>query len=123
VVRLEELRSPGEIAHASRAVTNADGQFQHAGAVFERASLGDPEQLRRWRLILGKDAQAPLDGMGACRLSGGDAEMDEAEFFAVASECFFDRPVKLERRHPQLYSLLRDYFHQDPAARCKNTDL
>jgi hypothetical protein len=40
----------------------------------------DPAQLRRWRLILGKDAQQPLDGMGggACALSSGDAEMDAA---------------------------------------------
>src|SRR5215213_8707047 len=40
----------------------------------------DLEQLRRWRLILGKDAQQPLDGMcgGGCGLSGGDAEMDAA---------------------------------------------
>ena len=42
------------------------------------------EQLRRWRLILGKDAQGPLDGMcagaggGGCGLSAGDAEMDAA---------------------------------------------
>src|SRR5215211_7905126 len=44
----------------------------------------DLEQLRRWRLILGKDAQQPLDGMcagaagGGCGLSAGDAEMDAA---------------------------------------------
>jgi hypothetical protein len=41
----------------------------------------DIEQLRRWRLILGKDAQQPLDQMcqgGGCGLSGGDAEMDAA---------------------------------------------
>jgi len=38
--------------------------------------MPDPEQLRRWRLILGKDAQAPLDGVGGCNLSGSDAEMD-----------------------------------------------
>jgi hypothetical protein len=40
----------------------------------------DNEQLRRWRLILGKDAQQPLDGMcgGGCGLSSGDAEMDAA---------------------------------------------
>src|SRR5579883_417481 len=38
----------------------------------------DPEQLRRWRLVLGKDAQAPLEGMGGCALGGGDAEMDAA---------------------------------------------
>ncbi len=38
----------------------------------------DPEQLRRWRLILGKDAQSPIDGMGGHALSAGDAEMDDA---------------------------------------------
>src|SRR5206468_1592453 len=34
-----------------------------------------PEQLRRWRLILGRDAQAAL---GGCALAAGDAEMDAA---------------------------------------------
>jgi hypothetical protein len=38
----------------------------------------DPEQLRRWRLILGKDADVPLCDMGGRSLSGGDAEMDAA---------------------------------------------
>src|SRR5262245_30452518 len=38
----------------------------------------DPEQLRRWRLILGKDADASLCGMGGCALGGADAEMDAA---------------------------------------------
>jgi VWA domain containing CoxE-like protein len=42
----------------------------------------DLEQLRRWRLILGKDAQQPLDGIGGagggCGLSAADAEMDAA---------------------------------------------
>jgi len=38
----------------------------------------DLEQLRRWRLILGKDAQQPIDGMGGCALSAADAEMDAA---------------------------------------------
>lgn len=41
-----------------------------------------PEQLRRWRLILGKDSQAALDqmggGPGGCPLGPGDAEMDAA---------------------------------------------
>ena len=38
----------------------------------------DLEQLRRWRLILGKDSQASLDNMGSCSLGGGDSEMDAA---------------------------------------------
>src|SRR3954463_10742020 len=40
--------------------------------------MHDPEQLRRWRLILGKDSQEALSGMGGCALGAGDAEMDAA---------------------------------------------
>lgn len=38
-----------------------------------------------------------------------------AEFFAVTTECFFERPVRLERRHPELYERFAGYFRQDPA--------
>jgi len=41
---------------------------------------------------------------------------NEAEFFAVASECFFERPVQLRARHPELYEELSSYYGQDPAA-------
>ncbi len=40
---------------------------------------------------------------------------NEAEFFAVASECFFERPVQLRTRHPELYEELSAYYGQDPA--------
>lgn len=39
----------------------------------------------------------------------------EAEFFAVATESFFEEPGELAERHTRLYNLLRDYFGQDPA--------
>jgi MtfA peptidase len=38
-----------------------------------------------------------------------------AEFFAVATECFFERSRELLQRHQALYEVLRDYYHQDPA--------
>jgi hypothetical protein len=38
-----------------------------------------------------------------------------AEFFAVATETFFEAPTELRRHHPELYALLRDYYRQDPA--------
>ena len=41
----------------------------------------------------------------------------EAEFFAVATECFFDAPVELREEHPRLYELLAGYYRQDPAQR------
>ena len=37
-----------------------------------------------------------------------------AEFFAVSTEAFFERPRALRTRHPKLYAELRSYFHQDP---------
>jgi Mlc titration factor MtfA (ptsG expression regulator) len=41
---------------------------------------------------------------------------DPAEFFAVATECFFERPKELKRKHPELYEELKDFFRQDPLA-------
>lgn len=39
-----------------------------------------------------------------------------AEFFAVATESFFEAPCELTRRHPDLYDVLRRFYRQDPAA-------
>jgi MtfA peptidase len=38
-----------------------------------------------------------------------------AEFFAVATETFFERPLELGQRHPALYASLRDFYGLDPA--------
>jgi Mlc titration factor MtfA (ptsG expression regulator) len=40
-----------------------------------------------------------------------------AEFFAVATEAFFDVPVALQANEPDLYDVLRDFYRQDPADR------
>jgi Mlc titration factor MtfA (ptsG expression regulator) len=45
------------------------------------------------------------------------AATNEAEFFAVATEAFFERPRALRARHPELYGLLAETFGQDPASR------
>lgn len=39
-----------------------------------------------------------------------------AEFFAVATEAFFERPKKLRRHYPDLYALLEDLYQLDPTA-------
>jgi Mlc titration factor MtfA (ptsG expression regulator) len=41
----------------------------------------------------------------------------EAEFFAVASEAFFESPNALKRDFPALYALFRGFYRQDPAGR------
>ena len=42
-----------------------------------------------------------------------------AEFFAVATEAFFDVPLVLEHHEPDLYEIMRDFYRQDPAARSR----
>ena len=54
--------------------------------------------------------RAPLDGYGG---------VSTAEFFAVATETFFDVPVALEEHEPDVYGVLRDFYRQDPAVRAR----
>lgn len=37
-----------------------------------------------------------------------------AEFFAVATEAFFEKPAALHRKHPELYDELKDFYQLDP---------
>jgi Mlc titration factor MtfA (ptsG expression regulator) len=53
-------------------------------------------------------ADAVLDPYGAT---------NPAEFFAVATEAFFNRPLLLEAQRPELYAGLRRFYNQHPAAR------
>jgi hypothetical protein len=54
---------------------------------------------------------------GGDRLLGTYAGLNPGEFFAVATERFFDVPVQLRAHAPDLYDVLAGYYRQDPAAR------
>ena len=60
------------------------------------------------RARIGRGQRTFLDQYGAT---------NEAEFFAVATEFFFDKPAAMEQHEPELYDLLRSFYGQDPAAR------
>jgi Mlc titration factor MtfA (ptsG expression regulator) len=86
------------------------------GSVEGAPALPDPSRYVAWARILGRDyerlrhdaalgRQTVLDRYGAT---------NPAEFFAVATECFFTRPKLLKARHPELYAELRRYYEQDP---------
>jgi Mlc titration factor MtfA (ptsG expression regulator) len=81
--------------------------------------LATREQYRRWQEVM----SAEFDRLDRdCRhgrptLLDCYGATDPGEFFAVASECFFERPREMSRRHPSLYEILRDFYHQDPARR------
>src|SRR5438094_752770 len=86
------------------------------------SSQFNPEQLRRWRLVLGKDSQDALGGMcgGRMSLSAGDAEMDEA-LAAIYDETEGEdqgqkRSAGLGGSSPRLAKWLgdiRNYFKED----------
>jgi len=44
----------------------------------------------------------------------------ESEFFAVASEAFFESPNALKAEFPKLYGLFAGFYRQDPAGRLKS---
>lgn len=72
-----------------------------------------------WARVLGGDYRRLIDDIARDRKTALRAygATDPAEFFAVATEAFFEKPRALRRRHPALYEQLRDFYRQDPAAR------
>lgn len=70
-----------------------------------------------WARVLGREYEALRQDVMAGRkpLLDRYGATNPAEFFAVATEYFFERPVELKRIHPKLYEELRLYYHQDPA--------
>ncbi|MCP4648082.1 MAG: zinc-dependent peptidase [bacterium] len=44
------------------------------------------------------------------------AGTNPAEFFACSVEYFFEKPVKLKNRAPEVYKQLSEFFDQDPAS-------
>src|SRR5262249_53756534 len=86
--------------------------------------LEGPEQLRRWRGVMTAEHRRLVEAVeyGEATLLDPYGATNPAEFFAVATECFFDRPAALRRHHPELYDVLRDYYRQDPAARRRHAD-
>lgn len=48
------------------------------------------------------------------------AATSPAEFFAVFSEVFFERPGMLRQHYPEIYIQLHQYYQQDPSARLGN---
>ena len=53
---------------------------------------------------------------GKYKLLGSYAATNEAEFFAVVTERFFESPHSLKRHFPELYKELKEFYKIDPAA-------
>jgi Mlc titration factor MtfA (ptsG expression regulator) len=94
-------------------------EFVHLLDKSDGATDGVPEHL------LGHDYATPWLKMmhqEMNRIEKGNSDINpygatnEAEFLAVASEYFFEKPEQLQNKHPELYNQLSRIFAQDPAA-------
>ncbi|HPD56666.1 MAG TPA: zinc-dependent peptidase [Smithellaceae bacterium] len=90
-----------------------DGAADGTPPLFARAAYREwikvfSRQYLQLRSDLEKGKPTFLDDYGAT---------DEAEFFAVATEHFFDQPVLMEKHAPEIYRMLKEYYRQDPAKR------
>lgn len=62
---------------------------------------------RKFQRDIEDDRATVLDDYGAT---------DSAEFFAVATESFFETPAELKDAYPHLYDELKRFYQQDPAS-------
>jgi Mlc titration factor MtfA (ptsG expression regulator) len=70
----------------------------------------------RRRPAAGDDLTAALDDAWAALPLDPYACKDAAEFFACASEAFFEAPARLHAAYPAVHAQLRDFYRQDPLA-------
>jgi Mlc titration factor MtfA (ptsG expression regulator) len=76
--------------------------------------LGSTSAAARWAEVCTPAFERVQAGESVLR---GYAATNIAEFFAVATEAFFNRPLDLVEHEPALYQELRRFYGQHPAAR------
>jgi Mlc titration factor MtfA (ptsG expression regulator) len=93
-------------------------EFVHLVDKSDGATDGVPEQLipheyaAPWLSLMHKEMH---------RINAGHSDINpyattnEAEFLAVASEYFFEKPAQFKVKHPELYQQLSEIFRQKPA--------
>ena len=69
-----------------------------------------------WARVMSAEFDALRDATdsGVPTLLDGYGATDPAEFFAVITEVFFERPRALRRLHPALFAQLQRFYRQDP---------
>ncbi len=116
----DAMRAASHPGHGRNVVFH---EFAHKIDMLDDLVDGTPplefkEQVARWVEVCTRLYTALRDGEPRPPLDpyGGTSV---AEFFAVATEAFFDAPVRLEQHQPDLFEIFRDFYKQDPAERAR----
>jgi hypothetical protein len=94
-----------------------------SGALEGTPALAQRSLYVTWERVLGSEYRRLVNDLEHHRgvLLPAYGATSPAEFFAVATETFFEQPLALRRRHPELYEQLQTFYAQDPAARFERT--
>jgi hypothetical protein len=98
-----------EFAHL---VDKSDGVIDGLPAVgLDREAVGPWVELVRQKMQEISDNDSDIHAY---------ALTNEAEFFSVVSEYFFERPDLMQQKHPELFAMLQKVFRQDLGSRLKD---
>jgi hypothetical protein len=96
-------------------------EFAHQLDYEDDATNGTPFLASRaeylaWARVMSEefDALREAEAAGRPTLIDQYGAENPAEFFAVVTEAFFERPRALRRRHPELYEAFARFYRQDP---------
>jgi len=98
-----------EFAHK---LDDADGRVDGAPLLEQRSQYVTwarvmSREFKRLQKRADRGARSVMDHYGAT---------NPAEFFAVLTETFYEKPRQLKKRHPELYAAMQDCFKVDPLA-------
>jgi Mlc titration factor MtfA (ptsG expression regulator) len=89
----------------------------HGGHVDGTPTLRNRAEYARWFRVMGTGFETLRDRCRQRHPTPVDCygTKNPAEFFAVVTETFFERPFALRQHFPEVYELLRDFYQLDPA--------
>lgn len=89
---------------------------QEDGSVDGVPPLDDSSGYRIWKRLLEDEYRELREAvaLGESTMLDQYGATHPAEFFAVATEAFFEKPVQLSATHPALYEELKKFYRQDP---------
>ena len=110
-----------EARHPGRGENVVYHEFAHKldmldGVIDGTPPMADGAARDRWIEVCTREFRALSRGAGGTLLRDYGAE-NPGEFFAVATEGFFTKPVAMRADKPDLYDVLLGFYRQDPAAR------
>lgn len=90
---------------------------QENGEADGMPSLDRKSSCITWARILGREYKTLQKNVRHCEKTVIDdyGATDPAEFFAVVTETFFEKPKQMKEKHPDLYRELKNYYKLDPA--------